>query len=161
MKHHLSNTKGFRLIELLVIIGIIGILTTIAVPSWISGIPKYKLGAGARELLSAMNLARMTAIKENSNVVLSFDPGTGSLTAYVDNGEGGGTTDDKLRNGAERLVRFYQMPSGIQLLTPGFGQVISFNSRGIPDVNGVASVKNTLGQINTVRVLASGHARIQ
>ena len=108
-----------------------------------------------------MQLARMTAIKENSNVVLSFDPAAGSVTIHVDDGEGGGTAEDKVRNGAERLVKFYRMPSGIELLSPSFGQVIQFNNRGIPDVNGDASVRNKLSKTNTVRLLASGHSRIQ
>ena len=95
-----------------------------------------------------MQLARMTAIKENSNVVVSFDPVAGSVTIHVD-------------DGAERLVKFYRMPSGIELLSPSFGQVIQFNNRGIPDVNGDASVRNKLSKTNTVRLLASGHSRIQ
>lgn len=161
MKNYSIGAKGFSIIELLVVIAIIGILATLAIPNFISSIPKYNLGAGARELLSAMKLARMMAIKENSNVVLSFDHVTGLLTVHVDNGEGGGAADDKVRNGAERLIKFYHMPSGIELLTPSFGQVISFNNRGIPDVNGDASVRNKLSKTNTVRLLASGHARIQ
>jgi len=161
MKHHSIGTTGFTIVELLVVIAIIGILASLAIPNFISSIPKYNLGAGARELLSAMQLTRMTAIKENSNVALSFDPVTGSLTVHVDNGEGGGTADDKVRNGAERLIKFYQMPSGIELLSPSFGQVILFNNRGIPDVNGDASVRNKLSKTCTIRLLASGHARIQ
>jgi len=161
MKNHLIGIKGFSLVELLIVIAIIAILSAFAIPNLFSDIPKYNLGAGAREILSAFQLARMTAIKENSNVVLSFNPGAGSLTIYVDDGEGGGTAEDKVRNGAERLVKFYRMPSGIDLLTPSFGQVIQFNNRGIPDVNGNASVRNKFSKTKTVTLLASGHSRIQ
>jgi type IV fimbrial biogenesis protein FimT len=161
MKNQILATKGFSLLELMVVIAIIAIASAIAIPNLFSDIPKYNLGAGARELLSAMQLARMTAIKENSNVVLSFNSGTRSLTIYVDDGEGGGIAEDKVRNGAERLVKSYQMPSGIELLSPSFGQSVQFNNRGIPDLNGDASVRNRLSKTKTVRLLASGHSRIQ
>jgi len=88
MKNLISTTKGFSLLELMVVIAIIAISAAFAIPNLFSDIPKYNLSAGARELLSAMQLARMTAIKENSNVVLSFNSGTRSLTIYVDDGEG-------------------------------------------------------------------------
>ena len=154
--------KGFSLIELLVVIGIIAILATIAIPNYVSYIPKYNLGAGAREIISAMQLARMTSIKENSDVVVSFNEGANSLTVFVDDGEGGGTARDGERTGAERLVRAYQMPSGIKLVSPiSFGDIVQFNNRGIPDVNGDVIVINKLSKTNTVRLLASGHSRIQ
>ena len=161
MKNLIFATKGFSLLELMVVIAIIAISAALAIPNLFSDIPKYNLSTGARELLSAMQLARMTAIKENSNVVLSFNSGTCSLTIYVDDGEGGGTAEDKVRNGAERLVKSYQMPSGIELLSPSFGQAVQFNNRGIPDLNGDATVRNRLSKTKIVRLLASGHSRIQ
>jgi prepilin-type N-terminal cleavage/methylation domain-containing protein len=161
MKNTSLCSKGFSLLELMIVIAIIAIFSAFAVPNTINDIPKYNLGAGTRELLSAMQLARMTAIKENSNVVLSFNSVTRLLTIFVDDGEGGGTAEDKVRNGAERLVKSYQMPSGIELLTPSFGQAVQFNNRGIPDLNGDASLRNRLSKTKTVRLLASGHSRIQ
>jgi type IV fimbrial biogenesis protein FimT len=151
MKHNSIGIKGFSLVELLVIISIIAIMATVAIPNLVSYIPKYNLGAGARELLSAMQLARMTAIKENSDVVVSFNPGANSLTIFADDGAG-----------AARLIRAYQMPFGIKMVSPlSFGNIVQFNNRGIPDKNGEASVINTLSKTRTVRLLASGHARIQ
>jgi len=161
MKNKIFAAKGFSLLELMVVIAIIAISAALAIPNLFSDIPKYNLSAGARELLSAMQLARMTAIKENSNVVLSFNSGTRTLTIYVDDGEGGGTAEDKVRNGAERLVKSYQLPPGIELLSPSFGQAVQFNNRGIPDLNGDASVRNRLSKTKIVRLLASGHSRIQ
>ena len=54
-------------------IGIIGILTAIAVPSIINWLPNYKLKAAARDLVSNMQKARMQAVKENNNIIMRFD----------------------------------------------------------------------------------------
>jgi Tfp pilus assembly protein FimT len=64
---------GFTTVELLVVIGIITILTTLSLPSFWTHIRTATLRAGAEELAAVLNGARQLAIRSNTTVCLSND----------------------------------------------------------------------------------------
>jgi type IV fimbrial biogenesis protein FimT len=66
----MKREKGFTLIELLTTIGIGAALVAMAVPSMQSVVMNSKQRSGVNELISAMYLARNTAITTNSRVTL-------------------------------------------------------------------------------------------
>jgi len=151
--------KGFTLVELMTVIALMAVLSTIAVPNLVGVLPRQRLGGSAREVLSVLHFAKMAAIKENADVVVNFNPGGSDCLVFVDDGEGGGTAEDGLRSGGERILKRYAMPAGVNLLAPTFGNVLSFNSRGFADSSGVVSVQNSAGS-RRVQVLPSGHCKI-
>lgn len=65
-----SALKGFSLVELMVAIAVLGILTTIAIPSFKETILNFKLRSYANALVSNVYLARSEAIKANAPVTL-------------------------------------------------------------------------------------------
>ncbi|MCI5165792.1 MAG: prepilin-type N-terminal cleavage/methylation domain-containing protein [Candidatus Electrothrix sp. GM3_4] len=69
----LRKTEGFSLVEILIVIAIIGILSAVVVPSFISGMPTRRLKSAARDLYGAMQQARLLAVKNNQNYTLIFD----------------------------------------------------------------------------------------
>lgn len=153
------SSSGFTLIELMVTIGIVAILSAVAIPNLISWLPRYKLGSGAREILTTIQLAKMAAIKDSANVVVHFTTATGECLAFVDDGAGGGTPDDRVRNGSERIVRQCKLPLGLTLVSPSFGTDLEFSNRGLPTAGGDISIAGS-GRTKTIRVLSSGHAKI-
>jgi type IV fimbrial biogenesis protein FimT len=157
----MKPSKGFSLLELLTTIALMAVLSAIAIPNVISMMPKYRLGGSAREILTILHYSKMAAIKENSNVVVNFNSGANNCAVFVDDGEGGGTAEDGIRNGSERILKHYGMPSGVNLLAPTFGSALSFNNRGFADLalEGVITVQNSMGN-RKVRVLPSGHCKI-
>ena len=66
---------GFTLMELLVAIGIFGILAAVAIPGFSAWLPNYRLKSAARDVYSHMQLAKMGAVKQNKAWAVVFDPG--------------------------------------------------------------------------------------
>lgn len=67
----LINNSGFTLIEMLVVIIMVGILSAIAVPSWLSFTERQKLLTSADLVLQAVNAAQSTAKRTKNTVVLA------------------------------------------------------------------------------------------
>ena len=108
MKKH-----GFTLIELLTALIIIGILAAIAIPGFSRWLPNYRLKSAARDLYSNMPLAKMGAIRNNTNWAIVFDTTAGAHRYLVCSGSGDGswvTTED---NDTERKVNLADYKAGV------------------------------------------------
>lgn len=62
----LGGSAGFTLIGQLVALGIVSILLAIALPSYLSMMPRVRLQGAARQLVADLMLARMKAVRENN-----------------------------------------------------------------------------------------------
>jgi type IV fimbrial biogenesis protein FimT len=60
------RSAGFTLISQLVGLGIVSILFAIAVPSYMSMMPRVRLQGATRQLVSDLMFARMKAVRENN-----------------------------------------------------------------------------------------------
>jgi len=66
------SERGFTVVELLTVIGIMMIITAIATPSFYYWLPTYRLSSGARQVSADLQLARMKAISQNTSYWLNF-----------------------------------------------------------------------------------------
>ena len=137
--------EGFTMIEMLVVMVVLSVLASIAVPTFFKWYPNYRLRNAAREIFSTVQTAKMTAVKENTNVVVWFNKTADTFGAFVDSN--GNNTQDAgertLKNGAlHSNVDLYDIADfslGTKtyfdtrgLATGGWGN-IKLKKRNIPD----------------------------
>lgn len=67
-----NKQSGFTLIELIVIIAIVAVFAAIAVPNFLSYMPKSRLNGAARQVMGDLMAARMKAVKENTTVTVTM-----------------------------------------------------------------------------------------
>jgi len=158
----MRNHSGFTLIELMVVIGIITVLATIAIPNFIGWLPKYRLGSAAREIFTIVQQARFLAVKENANVVVSFDPAQDSYMAFVDNGFGT-NAENMIQDADEATIFSGSMPARVDMYEAVFSlnPYFYFNSKGLPSGFGHVYLQGQPGDFKNITVSITGSARIQ
>ncbi|WP_176371602.1 GspH/FimT family pseudopilin [Desulfosediminicola flagellatus] len=106
----LHNQHGFTFIEIVVVIVIIGVLSVIAIPSFLNWMPNIRLKSNARDLYSDIQNAKLEAAKRSSCIGVRFTtvafPATGGgYTVFLDNGNGTGTACNGVQDGTETTLR--------------------------------------------------------
>ena len=67
-----KKNAGFTLMEILITIAIIGIVTAIAIPNFLTLLPRWRAKAAATDLFSNLQLAKITAVRKGQNVSVTF-----------------------------------------------------------------------------------------
>ena len=132
MYKNFAKSAGFTLIELMVTIAIVGVLVSIAIPSFNTNISNSRLTGYANDLVGALNLARSEAVKRgvqvtilrNGNTASNWDAG---WTVFTDsNGNG-------VQDGSDTLLRTYPaLTNGYTLRTGNnYACWVAYNSVGL------------------------------
>jgi len=66
-----ANTRGFTLVELMVLLAVVGILMSVSAPAFLSYWRVAALRGGAQELATILNRARQLAIAQNTSVCVN------------------------------------------------------------------------------------------
>lgn len=72
-KKEFSANKGFTLIELMVVIAVIAIITSFALPSYRTLIEKRQVTSGAEQLGAFLSAVQIEAVKRSENITVSYD----------------------------------------------------------------------------------------
>ena len=135
--------QGFTLVELIVIIAVLGLLTTIATLSFPKWQTNIRLKATARDVVSNFQFARVEAAKRNSEILVQVTvggAGVGDCTVFIDNGQGGGNLGDNIPNGGE-AIRVLDLPVKVSISSTTISPYV-FNTRGIPEDGGTVQLTN-------------------
>ena len=143
----MRSDAGFSMMELMTVLAIVAILSTMAVPALFKWGAKHRVGNAARDVKSTLEFARMNAIKTNADVTVNFDWANERMTV-----DSGGTTLSTL-----------QMPGDVDLKDSDLGTPVTFNGHGFSSDSGQIRVENsqdaTLGR--SIILTLGGNVRIQ
>lgn len=159
-----QRQSGFTAFEVAVTLAVIALLAAISMPSFLKWLQGHRLRGAAINMASDLEMAKIRAMREGAFVSLQL--ASGAYTIFLDDGSGGGTAGDMVRNGSERLIQYRQLPTGVsvsigELTLPG--QRMRFNSRGLPADLAAAElipIVNSLGR-KELRINRLGNIRVQ
>ncbi len=146
------DSRGFNLTEILVVVTVIAIITTVGVPAFLSYWRAATLKGGAQELRTILNRARQVAVSQNTTVCVVQSANkvqflTGGCTGAVWTGPG---TD-----GSGWLT----LQNGINVTSTTANVV--FNFMGAATTGGVYTVQNPMDNATqTVTVSLPGRITI-
>ncbi|MEJ2100412.1 MAG: GspH/FimT family pseudopilin [Desulfobacterales bacterium] len=148
----MRKKDGFSLFELLVVLAIIAVISTIAAPHVISWRSSAKLRGAADNVRGDLQMSKVRAVRERAPVTITFTA-TNYRVTFTD------------QDGNERILRDRQLPAGVRVDLTGtsFGSMdneTQFNGRGLP-VAGSAVLVNTKGEQKTIIVSSLGRIRIE
>ena len=143
----MKNSKGFSLLETIVVMAILAILSSIAVPSLISQRNNANIRDAVSMIRGDFEMARSRAIRENAFVPVIIN--TDGYTIFIDNGSGGGVAENWVRDGDERILCNRKLPGGIQIdltQTTFNAQRTRFNGKGYSTNNGILTLLGLNGK---------------
>ena len=139
MRKIMKKESGFTMIELMVTIAIVLLLASVAVPSFLSWLPRQRLRSAVSDLVADIQLTKLSAIKENQNWAIVFDTATDRYYLSSDDGANNLWDGPPAMGGDDpsvKAIRLSRRGSGVQFIAVGgaFGvhqPHIEFNSRGL------------------------------
>jgi prepilin-type N-terminal cleavage/methylation domain-containing protein len=127
----MQNQRGFSLWELIIVIAIIAIVSTIAIPNMFGARGRAKVGGAVENLKGDLNYARITAVRECAMVVVRFDEN--GYLIFVDRNADANPIN-WVFGSEDRQFRNRQLPSGVSLDASDLpDNVMRFNRRGLPE----------------------------
>jgi Tfp pilus assembly protein FimT len=149
----LRNSRGIGLTELIIVLGMIGVLAVLSTPMLIGFWRAATLQAGAQELATAINFGRQLAISRNTTTCVQL---SGTNLRLRTGGCGGTIWTGPGTDGAG-LIR---LQSGLQV--SHLGPDVVFTSLGAANPGGIYRVTSPVdGRIRMVVVSASGRVNLQ
>ncbi|MBW2615744.1 MAG: GspH/FimT family protein [Deltaproteobacteria bacterium] len=171
-----NRESGFTIMEVIVVIAIIGIMTAIAIPSFSTWLPNYRLRNAARDLYSNFQKAKITAIKNNTNCTVIFEPTAGSAYDYrvfidadkdLEYDAGEEVITDVLWSRYESVNFDTSQDNGVNFANNDDGKpAIAFRPNGLTESNsgafgaGTVFLINTRNKTTSVIVSPAGNIRI-
>jgi prepilin-type N-terminal cleavage/methylation domain-containing protein len=161
---------GFTIVELVVALAIMGIAVSVAIPGFSRWLPDYRLKAAATDLYANLQLAKMSAVRDNAEWAIAFNKdfdayqirfGTGVNGGYADPGAFGVDKTVILKNYGGGVC--FGHGSATAALGGGWDDEITFANntvvfkpRGMAEPEGYVYVQNQKNATYAVGSLTTG-----
>jgi prepilin-type N-terminal cleavage/methylation domain-containing protein len=154
-----SDQRGITFIELMTVVAVIGIMAAMAVPSFLTYMPKLRVKAAARDVVSQLRLARSKAVAERRPFGVAFNVGNGSVITFADTDDPGSQSYSV----SDSVIRTDTVSQDVALNSCTYANnCVVFNSTGAASTSGDLQVVTGDGSIiMSINVLAStGRVRL-
>jgi type IV fimbrial biogenesis protein FimT len=160
----MRNNKGFTVIELLTVIGIIAVMASIAVPNFIRWRNNSQLSRATQNLYSNFQSAKSQAARSNTLCSITFDTVAGNYTVFVDDDQ-----DLTLDAGEQviRTVNWSEYPgvtvNVLAFANPANGIAFAPNGFCLDNTGSLAAGSVSLGNSNrqtSINITAAGSVSI-
>jgi len=150
------NKKGFTVIELTIVLSIIGIMSIIAIPSYLAWLPRHELKTSVRHIYDDMNRAKFKAIKSNTVAVIIFSIPNDTYTVFLD------SSGNWALDAFETTISTGTLENGVDITGSTLpSHTYGFNNRGMSASNpGQVQLTNGSGLLMGVRVNVAGSLSI-
>lgn len=124
-----SSHSGFTLIELVTVVAVIGVLLTIAIPSFRTLIFDYRMTSAANELAAMMTLARSEAYKTNKTVTVCATSDPSAATPACNTSGTAWSSGWLIKNANGAIIKVSQGASSVSV--SGASHQVLFNPNGL------------------------------
>lgn len=152
-KRLLADIRGFSIGELMTVVSVIGIVTAVGIPSFLSFQPSMRLNGAAREVLSRLNWARANAVQNNNTSVVTF---VNDHSFQIFNDANGNGLADANETTTVNLQTNY---SEVTFTVSGSSSTPTFNGRGTASSDTTVTITNSSGS-KIVQVSPTGNVKI-
>lgn len=148
ISEYMENSKGFTLLELIMVICIISIVSCVVILNG-NVLSNHKEKKELKELINDLNYTRNNAIIESKKYILTFIPNKNYYLIH------------KVEN-KEIIVKKKEFTNGIKILKTSLkGDKIIFNSTGAPSNAGTINLENSKGEEIEITIgVATGKIRV-
>jgi len=149
----MDNRRGFSLIELIIVIGIIGIMSTVAAYSWNSYMNNTNLKTAAREVMSDIASCKQRSVSEGIQYCMQFTDGSPNYTINAS------SCDAPTQTQAKNITSF---GSGLTISNTNFNlDRVIFLSRGTLSSNlGTIVLTNNRNSTATITINITGRVYV-
>ncbi len=135
----MRSERGYTLVEVLIVVGLIGIVSGISVPVFMESNARSRLWSGSELLGATIRQARLRAISSNSNHRVMFDcPSAGEFRSLIMTGDP--AVDDAADRCGQTLdgdSGTLEMPAGVAF-DPDGATALEVTGRGVFTAAGAA-----------------------
>lgn len=111
------NQRGFTLVEMMIVVGVISVISVLGVPNYTSWNARHQLRQASAEIQNQLTFARVSAMSRNSVVSVSVSASSGKVVLSATDGSGASVVQPVALPGG--VIGVSPQPTGVTFLPLG------------------------------------------